>query len=250
MAIYTTLGNLLAGPIIAFVIMPFVLLSLFLMPFGLEVWPLKAVGFGVGLVNTITDYVAHLPSAGYRVMAMPFWGLLMIVFGGLWICIWQRKWRRWGAIPLIIGALSIFWVQKPDALYDASGKALALKDNEGNMVVLPSRSNQWIKQIWLEKTVSLPPDKADKKNLQQIFKGGKTDKDWLDLECNKIYCVYKGVLRFDKTGGIEIGGKAIDTQAHEGGAVYIKGGKTKVKTVREDIGCRLWNFGDKCRKNQ
>lgn len=249
-AIYTTLGNLLAGPIIAFVIMPFVLLSLFLMPFGLEVWPLKAVGFGVGLVNTITDYVAHLPSAGYRVMAMPFWGLLMIVFGGLWICIWQRKWRRWGAIPLIIGALSIFWVQKPDALYDASGEALALKDNEGNMVVLPSRSNQWIKQIWLEKTVSLPPDKADKKNLQQIFKGAKTDKVWLDLECDESSCVYKKVLKLDKNGGLEINGKQVDTEISLGGAVYINGGRVKVKTVREDVGCRLWNFGDKCRKNQ
>lgn len=249
-AVYTTLGNLLAGPIIAFIIMPFVLLSLFLMPFGLEVWPLKIVGFGVGLVNTITDYVAHLPAAGYRVMAMPFWGLLMIVFGGLWICIWQRKWRRWGAIPLIIGALSIFWVQKPDALYDASGEVVAVKDNEDNMVVLPSRSNKWIKQIWLEKTVSLPPDKADKKNLQQIFKGGKTDKDWLDLECDEETCVYKKALRLDKGGGIEISGRQIDTKAHAGGAVYINGGKAKIKTVREDIGCRLWNFGDKCRKNQ
>ena len=100
------------------------------------------------------------------------------------------------------------------------------------------------------KTVSLPPDKADKKNLQQIFKGAKTDKVWLDLECDESSCVYKKVLKLDKNGGLEINGKQVDTEISLGGAVYINGGRVKVKTVREDVGCRLWNFGDKCRKNQ
>ena len=250
-AIYTTLGNLLAGPIIAFVIMPFVLVALLLIPFGLEIIPLKIVGLGVAMVNDITAYVAHLPEAGYRVMSMPFWGLLLIVLGGLWICIWQRKWRRWGAIPLIIGVLSVFTVQKPDVLYDTSGEMLAVKDNEDNMVVLPSGSNRWVRQIWLEKTVSLPPDKADKKNLQQIFNGSRQDKSWIDLECDEKICLYKQAVRFNKSGGIEINGVAVDTHGSEGGAVYIKGNKAEIKTVRSDIGCRLWNSDvNKCRNFQ
>ncbi len=46
-AVFTTITNLAAGPIIGFVIMPFVLLALLLMPLGWEYWPLKLVGSGI-----------------------------------------------------------------------------------------------------------------------------------------------------------------------------------------------------------
>ena len=45
-AVYTTLGNFLAGPIIGFIIMPMVLFSMLLMPFGLETIFLKVLGYG------------------------------------------------------------------------------------------------------------------------------------------------------------------------------------------------------------
>ena len=240
-AVYTTLANLLAGPVIGFVIMPFVLAALFLMPLGLDVLPLKIVGLGIGLVNDITAYVAGLPNAGYHVLSMPFWGLLLMVVGGLWICIWQEKWRRWGMFPLIIGILSIFTAQKPDMLYDATGRAIAVQDNAGNMVVMPGRGNRWIKNIWLEKTVSLPIDKAEAKDLKKIYTGEKTDLNWLALQCSQEECVYKDVVRWNKTGEVRINGRQRDTQKDGGGAVFIRGGKVRIKTVRENVGHRPWN---------
>ncbi len=240
-AVYTTLANLLAGPVIGFVIMPFVLAALFLMPLGLDVLPLKIVGLGIGLVNDITAYVAGLPNAGYHVLSMPFWGLLLMVVGGLWICIWQEKWRRWGMFPLIIGILSIFTAQKPDMLYDATGRAIAVQDNAGNMVVMPGRGNRWIKNIWLEKTVSLPIDKAEVRDLKKIYAGEMTDLNWLALQCSQEECVYKDVVRWNKTGEVSINGCQRDTQKDGGGAVFIRGGKAKVKTVRESVGHRPWN---------
>ena len=240
-AIYTTLANLLAGPVIGFIIMPFVLAALFLMPFGLDTLPLKIVGFGVGVVNDITAYVAGLPDAGYKVLSMPFWGLMLIVAGGLWLCIWQQKWRRWGVVPLIAGLLSIFTAQKPDMLYDATGKAIAVQDNTGDMVVMPGRGNRWIKNIWLEKTVSLPVDKAESKDLKKIYAGKKTDFDWLNLKCSKEECVYKNVVFWNKNGEIRINGNIRNTPEDGGGAVYINNGRAEVKTVRESVGKRLWN---------
>ena len=79
-ALFTTLANLMAGPIIGLLIMPFTLFSLLLMPLGLEYWPLRLVGYGIRLVNDITAYVSSLPSAGYQVLSMPLWGLLMMVW--------------------------------------------------------------------------------------------------------------------------------------------------------------------------
>ena len=58
---YSSLTNLLSGPLIGFVIMPFVLVFLLAMPFGLEWLPLKIVGFGLSLTNRLTVWVASLP---------------------------------------------------------------------------------------------------------------------------------------------------------------------------------------------
>ena len=125
---FTTLTNLLAGPIIGFVIMPFVLAALLLMPLGLDYWPLKLVGAGIDLVNRITSYVAGLPEAAYQVMSMPLWGLLLIVYGALWVCIWQRKWRGLGFVLIAAGLMSIWTVKVPDVMANADGEVFAWID--------------------------------------------------------------------------------------------------------------------------
>ncbi len=241
-AIYTTLGNLLAGPIIGLIIMPFVLLSLFLMPFNLYTFPLKIVGLGIKLVNNITSYISSLPNAGYQVLSMPFWGLMLIIFGGLWLCIWQRKWRLWGIIPIIIGGLSIFFVVKPDFIYSADGKNIAIKDNFGNIIVIQSRKNNFIEQIWLEKTAEEKLTDAQSKKIKDIYKGITSDKHWIDLNCNNEECIYKNNIIWDKKGKIFISGKDGNINNDSGGVIYFSNdGKIKIKTIRSVIGNRLWN---------
>ncbi|MBR1948900.1 MAG: ComEC/Rec2 family competence protein, partial [Alphaproteobacteria bacterium] len=77
-AVYTTLGNFLAGPIIGLIIMPMVLLSMLFMPFGIDTIFLKALGFGINLVNQITEYVSSLPNSALQVPSMPHWGLVLM----------------------------------------------------------------------------------------------------------------------------------------------------------------------------
>lgn len=241
-AIYTTLGNLLAGPVIGLIIMPFVLIALLLMPFNLDAWALKIVGLGVEKVNEITAYVASLPEAGYRVAAMPFWGLMLIVFGGLWLCIWQLKWRRWGWILILIGSLSVFTVRIPDVMADKYGEVFAVKDEQGKLVILPSRGNAFTKKIWLEKTANRKLSAKESHKLKDIYEGYKTDKNWLDMQCDEKVCVYKNAVVIVKFGGIEIGGRDFDLQAAEGAQFFIdKQGKVRVETVRGYIGRRPWN---------
>lgn len=240
-AVYTSLGNFLAGPIIGLVIMPFMLLAMLLMPFGLDYLPLKLVGWGVSQVNQITAYVSGLPNAGYQVLAMPLWGLLLIVFGGLWLCLWNLSWRRWGWIGIVLGFLSILTVKVPDVMINADAKLIAVKDNQGRLIILPSRGNYFDKQIWLERTASekLPPREYEK--LRKIYQGKKTDKDWIDLICDKKKCLYKGRFAYLKNKGLEVDGKAFDTQESLGANFYLKEDKIRIDTIRGNIGYRLWN---------
>lgn len=240
-AVYSLLGNLLAGSIIGFVVMPFVLISLIALPFGIAYYPLQVVGWGIGLINNITAWVSALPHAGFEVMSLPRWGFVLLVFGGLWLCLWQRAWRRFGILPIVLGMLSLFCVQKPDMLYDSSGQTIALLDQTGNMVIMPTRGHNFVKSMWLEKTASMPMEKAEKKNLQAIYKGKKKDLDWLLLECYEKFCVYRDVVRWEKGGNIEIDGQVRHTEADGGAAVYFRENGARIETVRQSVGKRLWN---------
>lgn len=240
-AVYTTAGNFLAGPVIGLVIMPFMLLSMLLMPFGLDVWTLKITGWGVELVNEITAWVASWPSAGYQVLSMPLWGLLLIVGGGLWLCLWERNWRKWGWIGIVCGVLSIFATRVPDVMINADADLLAVKDKHGELVILPSRGNYFDKQIWLERTASHQLDEEDYEKLKEIYKGKASDTDWLDLGCDKESCIYRSRVKYFKNKGLEIDGKKFDVPASLGAALYFNGDDIQVRTIRDFIGCRKWN---------
>lgn len=240
-SVYTTMTNLLAGPVIGLVIMPFVLIALLLMPFGLDYWPLKLVGWGIELTNSITAYVSSLPYAGYQVLSMPLWGLNLIVFGGLWLCLWKLSWRKWGVLLIVAGVLSIFTVKVPDVMIDEEASLVAVKDEQSSLVILPARGNNFVKQIWLEKTANEKLDAAETEKLKEIYKGKITDKAWLDLVCDKKSCIYKERVVYHKNKALDVDGKPFDAEAAAGAVFYLEKNKAEAKTVREDIGFRYWN---------
>lgn len=242
-AVYTSLANFSAGPIIGFVIMPFTLLSLLLMPLGLDYWALKIVGIGINWVNQITAWVSSLPAAGLPVMSMPLWGFLLIVFGGLWLMIWVSRWRWWGFIPIIIGFASVTVAARPDVLISETAEVVALKTTDGNMVILPSRGNNFIKSVWKSKLAMQNLSAKQKRRLKQIVTGEKSGGKWLDLSCDIESCLYQNRVEIFKSGNIVIDGKPFDPQAGLGAAVYLNTHPAKIITVRDFIGKRLWNSG-------
>lgn len=213
-ALYTTLGNFLAGPVIGLIIMPFVLLSMLLMPFGLDAPALKIVGFGIEAVNRVTAWVSGLPNAGCYVPSMPLWGLVLIVLGGLWLMLWQAKWRWFGMIGVAVGILSIATVQTPDILVGAEAKAVALKNADGRLGIVSSRGGRFIKEVW--------------KNKYQVSDTKAKLEEYPDIKINGNTVAIKGRdYNLDEAIGLS--------------AWYHSDGTVKVKTIREDIGRRLWN---------
>lgn len=240
-AIYTSIGNFLAGPIIALWVMPAILISLLCLPFGLENFPLKIVGKGIAYINDITSYVSSLPDAGYKTTVMPFWGLLLICFGGLWLCIWQKSWRKLGIVPVLIGFASMLTVKTPDFITNKDADVFALKDNFGHIIVMPSNGNKFIKDMWLEHYGQDKLDLQKKKELSDIYAGKINNTDWLDLRCDDFLCTYKGIIVFAKDGGVKINNNIVDTEGNLGFSAYIEDNSVKIKTVRDYIGSRLWN---------
>ena len=210
-AVYTTLGNFLAGPIIGLIIMPMVLLSMLFMPFGIDTIFLKALGFGINLVNQITEYVSSLPNSALQVPSMPHWGLVLMVLGGLWLMLWQAKWRYFGIIGIVLGIMGIATVKTPDIIIGPYAKAVAFKNEAGELEIVSSRSGRFIKNVWKNK-YKVSDNKTKLENHSEI-----TITDNKVIYNNKIY----------------------DLDNEVGMSIYIN--DNKVMTIRDDIGKRYWN---------
>ncbi len=80
---YGVVANMLAVPITGFWVMPFLILSLLLMPFGLESLALAPAGWGIEAILWTAQTVAGWPGAVSVVRAMPPVGIALVSLGGL-----------------------------------------------------------------------------------------------------------------------------------------------------------------------
>lgn len=228
LAVYTSLGNLLAGPLIGLYIMPMVVICLLMLPCGLAFYPLKALGYGIDILNYITDFVAHLPRSVWQTDVLPLWALLLIVVGGFWLCVWQRCWRYWGIMPIIIGIFPLFFAAETvDFVFSPNAENIALRDNVGNLVMLSDKRDNWISDLWQENLQLKPLSKQERKMLH--IEG---------LKCkDKGVCTYKNAVEFSSDGNIKFLQEAIDTSA--GGYIFL-GQKPYWKPLWNNKKCRPW----------
>jgi len=128
---YALIANLLATPLVSFIIMPLGMLAFLLLPFGLEQLALTPMVWGVDLLIDIAQWVARWPGAVGYVPAMPAWGLAGIAAGGLWLCLWRRGWRWLGMAGLAFGSISPWLIATPDLLIGSDGRLTAARAADG-----------------------------------------------------------------------------------------------------------------------
>ncbi len=151
LASYGLAANLAAVPLTAFWIMPWGLVAYLLMPFGLEGLALTPMGWGVAVLLWIARLAADMPGAALLVPAMPAWGLAVVAAGGLWLCLWQRRWRLLGVAAIAVGLTSIAAAPRPDILINHTGSLMAVRDADGGLAVSSNRRDRFVRDMWLRR---------------------------------------------------------------------------------------------------
>jgi competence protein ComEC len=144
---YGLVANLLAAPLVSVLIMPMALLSLAAMPFGLEFWPLQVMGAGIDLMVATGEWVASWPGAVSILPQISGLALVLIVLGGLWLCLWQTRARM-----LVIAAFGIALApqtERPDVLIERGGDTAALRSDAGSLVFPPATAASYSAEKWL-----------------------------------------------------------------------------------------------------
>jgi len=174
---FSLAANVVAVPVTALWIMPWAVVSYVLMPFGLEGLTLIPMGWGVDVVLGVADEVAHWPGAVSTLAAFPIWGLALVSLGGLWLAIWRERWRSLGVPIMMLGVSSMLWSTSADVLIDSTGKLVAVKTPQGGYTVSTLRSKRFERDVWMRRAGLI---EAQGKWLQTGLNGVSTDMDFVE----------------------------------------------------------------------
>jgi competence protein ComEC len=147
-AVYGLFANMLVVPLTSFVIMPAGVVALLMMPFGLEHWPLVVMAEGIRGMMWVSDKTTALPFSTLNLPHMGMIPLILMVFGGLWICLWDARIRLAGIIPIFIGIILYSMQQLPNVVLDERGKLFAVRDPEIGMLVPARTYARYARQYW------------------------------------------------------------------------------------------------------
>ncbi len=174
-----SLANFAAVPLLAFFIMPFAIISLVAMIFGMEYWPLQVVGIGVGYMMDISYWASSLPASVIRVSSWGFLPFIIMVLS----CLFMVLWKGWGkliAIPFF--ALSLFmssFQDHPDILISSSHKLFGFKGADG-LYVSTRRTDRFVLHNWerfygqkKKSAVLLPSKGGTKKSNDEFYSCGE-----------------------------------------------------------------------------
>jgi competence protein ComEC len=146
---YGMLANLVAVPLTTFVVMPAGMAGMLLMPVGLEGPFFHAMTVGCEAVLWIARVVAGLPGASLLVHQWPGSALALLAVGALWVGLWQRSWRWWGLLPVVVAAGLVVLFRPPDLLVDPDMDMAAIRDEAGAVTLLEWRRDRMIRDSWL-----------------------------------------------------------------------------------------------------
>lgn len=147
---YALIANLIAVPICNLIIMPMALLTLVVMPLGLEALPLALMGYGIDAMTATAYRVAALPGAIAHIPAMPAASFALMVLGGLWLTLWQTRWRMLGLVAVGAGVLTMGEAERADIIAGRGGTLVAVRGVDGRLIANGSRAGAYELKRWLE----------------------------------------------------------------------------------------------------
>jgi len=257
-ALYGVAANMIAVPAMAFWVMPWALVGYLAVPLGLGTLGLTPMGWGIDLVLAVAERVAAWPGAAPRLPSPPLSGLLCVVAGALWLCLWSRRWRLLGVLPIALGVSTVPLAPRPDVLLSRDAKLMAVRGEGGRLWLSDKETAPFSARIWLRR--------AGQRDAPAFPASGAAE--GAKLRCDSVSCVYR---RGKHTVALVRDGRALATDCRRatlllaavpvprGGcagplavvdrfdvwragahAVYIDGAAWSVRSVRAVRGDRPW----------
>ncbi|TSJ61462.1 DUF4131 domain-containing protein [Starkeya sp. 3C] len=147
------LANLAAMPVVSFAVMPAGLIGSVLMPFGWDAPAWHVMGWGLGVMQAISDAVAALPGADRGVRAMPAASIALFSLALVVLCLSRTRLILLAPACAAVAVGLAAMAPRPDLLVDAQARTVAVRGPDGMLDVmgdrLPGLSDRFAVEQWL-----------------------------------------------------------------------------------------------------
>lgn len=267
-AMYGMVGNLIAVPLMGFVVMPLIVLSYVLMPLGLGAPALAGAEWGVSYILATAHWVNNMEGAVLHVPSWPQWiFILMVISSWTWM-VWRGRLRH-VMIPLFILLMGLAALYRPpDILISNKLDLIAVRDSaEGTLWLSTGRTERYTAENWrrlngeggIMATKKIWPKEGDSKTLKgtqgfplqcDVFGcRGEIERQKIAIafsntawreDCNwaDIIIAQDPVPDWDCKAPVVI--DFFDVWRNGPHALWLKDGKHVIKSVEKMRGNRLW----------
>jgi competence protein ComEC len=212
---------------------------------------------GLEIMLRIAAWVASWPGAVIPLASFPVSALVSMSYGGIWIVIWQARWRWLGVLPVALGIGIALRSSPPDVMISNSGHNVAVRGSDGKLGFLSARRDRFDAGMWLSAS-------GDARDLSEALKDKTRAFDCSADHCLSLSetghwvavaqeqaaagdaCRYADVLVLSAEEGTAVCGPktlVIDrsTLAREGAiSVWLRGPTPVWTSVKRERGRRLW----------
>ncbi len=188
---YGLLANLVAMPVMASWVMPWVVAYLVLAPFGLGQLALYPMSYGLDMIMFVAETVSHAPGSYSLIPTIGLVSLIMIALGALWLAIWQTRWRNLGIPVILVGVMAAFFTPQPDILIDNGGRLIGVRNAEQDITLSGLRAGRMTRDRWAQRSGQ---EKAEKWSYNE---DNASDETW--MSCDNLSCLYRPAHKSTET---------------------------------------------------
>ncbi len=153
---YGAAANMLGVPLTSFWIMPCILLTYIAAPFGADAVFILATQKGVEVLIGLANDVAAWPGAMMSTPPLSLGALMAFVGGGAWLCLWRKRWRFAGLVPIALALCSLAFFHPPSVLIDPEGATWAVRLTDGRLAVPSVTKSTFVLKQWQQRFGMLP----------------------------------------------------------------------------------------------
>ena len=242
------LANMLAMPLVGFLVMPFILISMLLMPFGFEYLPLAIVNVGVSQVVEIAHWVNELSNIGVT-GAIPIACLAWFGIGISLLTLCRTHLRYLAVIPFFAMIIAYQPPDKPDILVSENGRAIAVRTKTEELALLYPRRNPFVTENWRKASrinryaaLNLPDEQCNRDRRIHILPTSKVlhvvyAPELLASSCNRADILIAPRLWWVRCRGREpqLILRRHDFEQHGAHAIYIRNPMEKQSRATEFV---------------
>jgi competence protein ComEC len=77
-----------------------------------------------------------------------------VSLGGLWLCVWQRRWRWFGLVPIAAGYAALLLVRPPDIVVAADASLIAVRGGDGAYLLSSTHGGKINQETWMRRAAA------------------------------------------------------------------------------------------------